>query len=169
MGSDAPRRTASLGAGGSRGPQTTEGEEAEGEERPPWHWAVFGMVATFAVWLPLAAGTHALLQRVLLLGVVGGELPARAQAVMVGANALAFALAAAAGGLLVGRYGGRAGRREATAGGALAAGMAWTLAVLQGASAGVVVWGLLLVVMASLGGGAARLGGWLGLRCRPRG
>ncbi|EYF06471.1 hypothetical protein [Chondromyces apiculatus] len=147
------------GAGGARG------GEGEGEARPAWQWAVFGMVATFGAWMPLAVGTQALLQQV-VLGVAGGEVPAGTQAAMVGLNALAFGVAAAAGGALVGRFGAPAGLREASAGGALAGGLAWALALTQGAGAGVLVWAILLVVMASLGGGAGRLGGWLGRRWR---
>lgn len=155
---EAPKRRLPVLQGGGGG----EGGE---EERPPWHWAVLGAVATFAAWLPLAAGTNALLRR-MLVDVAGAAPPPRTQAVMVGLNALAFALAAMAGGFLVGRFGGRAGRREATASGVIAGGIAWGLALGQGAPAGVLGWAMLLVVMATLGGGAARLGGWLGLRGR---
>jgi tRNA-(ms[2]io[6]A)-hydroxylase len=102
-------------------------------------------------------------------GVDGAGAPPRMQVAMVALNALAFAAAAGAGGFLVGRFGGKAGQREATASGVLAGGIAWALALAQGAPAGALGWALLLVVMATLGGGAAYGGGRVGLRRRPRG
>ncbi|HVK69658.1 MAG TPA: hypothetical protein VM694_34610, partial [Polyangium sp.] len=30
-------------------------DEPDAEDRPPWHWSGIGAVATFLVWLPLAA------------------------------------------------------------------------------------------------------------------
>ena len=76
---------------------------------------------------------------------------------------------------LVGRFSGKAGRREATMAGFLgaAAACALTLAVTaaQGMRAGVltvVAWALIFAVLTSLGAGAARAGGALGVRGRKR-
>lgn len=141
-------------------------EEAD-EERPPWHWAGLGTVAIFIVWLPLAGLVSALLRRA-LEGQSADAAPHSIQIPMVALHVTAFCAAGAAGGLLVGRFGGRAGLREATASGVIAAALAWALAVSQGAPAGGLGWAILLVVMATLGGAAAHTGGRTGLRLRPR-
>jgi MFS family permease len=147
--------------------QSSAGDD-DGEERPPWHWVALGTVAIFIAWLPLAGLVNTLLRRMLdRLGDAGT--PPSIQAAMVGLNVLAFVLAGAAGGFLVGRFGGRAGRREATASGVVVAAIAWAVAVAQGAPAGVLGWAMLLVVMATLGGGASCAGGRAGLRGRARG
>ena len=123
-------------------PLPPAGEE-ESEVRPPWQWAFFGMVAMFAAWLPLAY--------------VGGALSARVMAARFGHDAsreaidlalaamtegergklmvtvalpgmLALAVAAFAGGLVVGRFGSGTGAREAGVAGALTAVVALALA-----------------------------------------
>jgi tRNA-(ms[2]io[6]A)-hydroxylase len=139
-------------------PRVEVGAEGD-EDRPPWHWAAIGAVGVFVFWLPLAIGVNALL---------GG----RSGAAVVALHAAAFVLASAGSGFLVGRFGGKAGRREAAAGGLGAAGVAWLLAAAQGLHASVgtlVTWALLLAAMGALGGGAAWLGGARGVRGRtPR-
>jgi tRNA-(ms[2]io[6]A)-hydroxylase len=160
---DAPRRRLPVLQSGGHG----DGD-GDGEERPPWHWVGFGTVAIFAVWLPLAVGATALVRRA-LPEEAGAETPPSVRALMVGLHALAFVIATGAGGFLVGRYGEKAGRREATGSGLLAAAMAWALGISQGAQGGALVWALLLVLMATLGGGAAHAGGRMGLRRRTSG
>lgn len=146
--------------------QARHGDDEPSEDRPPWHWVGIGTVATFLVWLPLAALIATLLRRML----AGSDDPSpRVQFVMAALNLIAFLIAGFAGGLLVGRFGGRAGAREATGGGATTAAVAWALVLARGAPAGVLFWVMLLVVLATLGGGAAYGGGRLGLRLRPRG
>jgi hypothetical protein len=66
----------------------------------------------------------------------------------------------------VGRFGGRAGQREATASGVVAATLAWLLAMTQGRASEILVWALLLVIVALLGAGGAYLGGRRGLKRR---
>jgi hypothetical protein len=126
---------------------------AEGDEdRPPWHWSVIGGVGVFVLWLPLAF-------------VINGALAGRAEpgAALVGLNAAAFALASFTSGFLVGRFGGSAGRREATVSGAAAGAVAWLAALTRG---GLLVWVILLAVLVGLGAGAARAGGALGVARR---
>jgi tRNA-(ms[2]io[6]A)-hydroxylase len=142
-------------------------QEETDEERPPWHWAGLGTVAIFIVWLPLAGLASALLRRA-LEGSSADAAPRSIQVPMVALHIAAFCAAGAAGGLLVGRFGGRAGLREATASGVIAAALAWTLAISQGALAGGLGWAILLLVMATLGGAAAHAGGRAGLHRRPR-
>jgi tRNA-(ms[2]io[6]A)-hydroxylase len=130
---------------------------AEGDEdRPPWHWSAIGAVGVFVLWLPMAIAVNELL---------GG----RAGAAAVVMNAAAFALASFGAGFLVGRFGGKAGRREAAVGGLGAAAVAWMLAAAPSvrADTGVLVtWALVLAALGALGGGAAWLGGARGVRGR---
>jgi tRNA-(ms[2]io[6]A)-hydroxylase len=126
---------------------------AEGDEdRPPWHWSAIGAVGVFVFWFPLIFAVNA---------VLAGPGPAWAAL-----NVAAFLLASFGAGFVVGRFGGKAGRREATVGGAAAGGVAWLAAVTQGARAGILVWAILLVVIVGLGGGAALAGGALGVARR---
>ncbi len=126
---------------------------AEGDEdRPPWHWSAIGAVGVFVLWLPLA---------LLINGVFA--VPASAAPAIL--NAAAFALAAFTSGFLVGRFGGKAGRREATVGGVAAGATAWLIAASQGMR-DPVTWLLLLAVIGGLGGGAARAGGAIGVARR---
>ena len=122
------------------------------EERPPWHWAVIGALGVFVLWVPLAM-------------VINGPLAMNTPAAIVALNAAAFALAAFASGFLVGRFGGRAGRREAMVGGVAAGVTAWLVAASQGLR-GPVTWALLLALIVTLGGGAARAGGAFGVSRR---
>jgi MFS family permease len=127
-------------------------------DRPPWHWSAIGASAIFLAWLPLAYvvnGPLGLLRE-------GGPV---ARVAAIALNIAAFALAAFGGGYLVGRFGGRAGSKEATVAGFAAAAIAWALAAAQ-ARSGALVWILLLAAMATLGAGSSRLGGRVGLRRR---
>jgi tRNA-(ms[2]io[6]A)-hydroxylase len=127
------------------------------EDRPPWHWSAIGAVGVFVLWLPLAILVDGLLARSIPEG--GG---------LAAINAAAFALACFTSGFLVGRFGGKAGRREAMVGGA-AAGMTAGLIAATQLLKGLLTWGLILAVLVALGGGAARAGGALGVARRKRG
>src|SRR5438552_5827003 len=79
-------------------------EPEEDSRHPPWQWVGFGTVMIFAAWLPLAYLAEAIKSRLAASLGVGGAI----------ALALApLALAAVAGGFLVGRFGKPAGPREA--------------------------------------------------------
>jgi tRNA-(ms[2]io[6]A)-hydroxylase len=126
---------------------------AEGDEdRPPWHWSAIGAVGVFVFWFPLILAVNA---------VIPGP-----GAVWAGLNVAAFLIAAFGAGFIVGRFGGKAGRREAMVAGAAAGALAWLAAVTQGARAGILPWALLLAVIVAIGGGAARAGGALGVARR---
>jgi MFS family permease len=142
-------------------------DEPPEEERPPWHWVAIGAVATFLAWLPLAALAEYATRRLVVIEDARGT-PAPAGIWLVGAHALAFFTAASLGGLLVGRAGGKAGRREATLAGVAAGALAWLLAAAQGTPGGALVWGLLLAIIAALGALAGHAGGRLGLYLRSR-
>jgi MFS family permease len=117
------------------------------EDRPPWHWSAIGAIGVFVFWVPLILA-------------INGLLPGPGAA-WIALNAAAFALACFGSGFLIGRYGGKAGRREAMVGGAAAAATAWLAAATQGVR-GPLTWVLLLAVLVAVGGGAARVGGALG-------
>lgn len=119
------------------------GDEDEIESRPPWHWVGFGTVLIFAAWLPLAYVGGAVQARMLAsrfgqdaskdqidLAVAAMTAGERAQLALSQAipGVLALALAAFAGGLVVGRFGAGAGPRESGRSGAVAAVIATILA-----------------------------------------
>lgn len=140
------------------------------EERPPWHWSPIGAVATFLVWLPLAALAESLTRTAASPADPSAAVPA-ASLWMLPAQTLAFFVGAFAGGFVVGRLGGKAGRKEATLAGVLAGVLAWLITLTQGPPSGAfmaLVYALMLVILATIGGGAALLGGRVGLRLRPR-
>ena len=131
------------------------GDGAGEPVRAPWQWVVFGALAVFVVWVPLAALTTAVLQR--MAGLAGSPF-ARAALFAVGLAAAGFA-----GGYLVGRWGaGGVGIREAALAGLLAALVAAGLA-----SGGGGIAGALVIVAVAVP--AAALGGRVGLRRRTPG
>jgi tRNA-(ms[2]io[6]A)-hydroxylase len=145
-------------------PRTDVADEAD-EDRPPWHWSGFGAVGVFVLWAPLAFIVNGTL--------AGAAVDVRWQVATIALNAAAFALASFGAGFLVGRFSGKAGRREATVAGFAAAAVAWAftvaLTVTQGMRANVltvVTWALILAALTGLGAGAGRAGGALGVRRR---
>jgi tRNA-(ms[2]io[6]A)-hydroxylase len=138
-------------------PKVEVADESD-EDRPPWHWSAIGAVAVFLAWLPLAYIVNGPLG-----GLFSGGTVAMVAAVAL--NVAAFVIGSFAGGYLVGRFGGRAGVKEAMVGGVAASVIAWALAAAQ-ARSGVLVWIMLLTGMAMLGAGGARVGGAFGLAGR---
>jgi tRNA-(ms[2]io[6]A)-hydroxylase len=150
------------------------------EERPAWHWVPIGLAFMVSIWAPLAMLASWIsahwVRRIL------GDLPADELGLrladadgaarfsvgfaVTGLPVVAFAVACSAGGALVGRFGGRAGAREAALGGALTSAAGAGLTLLQGGA-----WAALagLLVLAPVGTLAAWLGGRLGWRLRARG
>jgi tRNA-(ms[2]io[6]A)-hydroxylase len=127
------------------------------EDRPPWHWSAIGAVGVFVLWLPLAFAASALLGR------------AEPGPLLVVLNAAAFAIASFGAGYLVGRFGGKAGRREATVSGGAAGTIAWMLAASQGVrrdAVGLLTWMIVLAIIVGLGSAASRVGGALGVAHR---
>jgi tRNA-(ms[2]io[6]A)-hydroxylase len=136
--------------GGSRGGGSSSEDEGEGEERPPWHWVGFGTVGIFGAWLPAMWLAQKVSDR--LVARVVGNVPDAEGAARSLANAsaqerfrvglmlaiphgIALALAAVAGGYLVGRYG-KLGPREAA---------------ISGVALGIVVGGLTFGVVGPSG------------------
>jgi hypothetical protein len=154
-------------------PSPKAGGEDEIEPRPPWHWVGFGTVLIFAAWLPLAYVGGAVQARMLasrfgvgaskdqidlaLAAMTAGE---RAQLALSQAipGVLALALAAFAGGLVVGKFGGGAGTREAAMSGAVTAIIA-TILAFRGMSIPALVSGIVTFAVAI---GFAAWGGRVG-------
>jgi hypothetical protein len=151
-------------------PEPADGEPA----RPPWQWVGFGVVATFAAWLPLAAVVQSWASRSMQqrfgnaspqeLGKMINALPTTERWTlhisMIALPMGALLIASAAGGYVVGRYGGEAGVREAVMGGA-AAGLIAALIAFSAAG----FTGTIVIPVAALG---AYLGGKRGYRSRMR-
>lgn len=157
-----------------------DGDGEDGAPRPRWHWVGFGTVAIFAVWLPLAYAAEALKRGVVSSYVGGAETREEVAARIVAMSAaertklaavqalphlLALALAAFAGGLLVGRFGQGTRVREAALAGASTAAIALVVAWRAIAEGG---GGALLVVLVPslVAVGFAAWGGRTGVRMR---
>jgi hypothetical protein len=123
-------------------PASSRDVEAE-TRRPPWQWAGFGTVAIFVAWLPLSYLAELARRRATAAWLGDGGAPedaARAFAALAPAERAklgltvfllhggALALAAFAGGYLVGRWGGAANERQAALAGVTAALVASVLA-----------------------------------------
>lgn len=165
-----PGRGAHGGAhGGGPHGDGAHGDPSAGgdDERPPWRWVALGGAGTFLAWLPLAAAAERVTRTLVAVEDARG-VPVPAGIWLVTAHALAFFTAASLGGLLIGRAGGNAGRREAALAGASAGALAWAIAAAQGTPGGALVWGILLAIIAALGAIAGYAGGRAGLRWRAR-
>jgi tRNA-(ms[2]io[6]A)-hydroxylase len=147
------------------------------EERPAWQWAVIGVLFIFSIWAPLAMlaswGAAQVSHRIL------GELPpdelslrlADASAsdrfwlwfVLTVAPIVAYALACWASGAMVGRFGGKAGPREAAVAGLVAALVGAALTLVRASPAASAAS---LLVLVPVGVGAAWLGGAFGKKRR---
>jgi hypothetical protein len=128
----------------------------EATARPPWQWVGFGALAIFVVWLPLAFFAAYFASRL----DAAGASPVGPVAVL----AAGLAVAALAGGFLVGRWGAAGvGVREAALAGLAAAIIASALAFGAPGS----LWGALATVVVAVP--FAALGGKLGLGRRPFG
>jgi hypothetical protein len=124
--------------------------------RPPWQWVGFGALAIFVVWLPLAFLAAWVASRMN----ASGASPVAAVVVL----AAGLAVAALAGGFLVGRWGATGvGVREAALAGLASAIIASALAFGAPGS----LWGALATVVVAVP--FAALGGKLGLGRRPGG
>ncbi|HEY5242439.1 MAG TPA: hypothetical protein VIJ22_13260 [Polyangiaceae bacterium] len=135
-------------------PSDDGGDEATA--RPPWQWVGFGALAIFVVWLPLAFLAAWIASRINASGA------SQVGAVVVLAAGLA--LAALAGGFLVGRWGASGvGVREAALAGLASAIIASAMAFGAPGS----LWGALATVVVAVP--FAAVGGKLGLRRRRGG
>jgi hypothetical protein len=160
-------------------------KDDEGEPRPPWQWSAIGGVAALLAFVPLAMAS-AYLARSTYLRLVPGSEPAEVQAALQAMTAgqrillgalvvlgpiVALALASFGGGLLVGRFGGEAGKREAAVSGLFAAAASSVFAGrdMIERPEGPLLWLFTSAVLFACAGIFAFLGGLLGLRLRRRG
>ncbi len=147
------------------------------EERPAWHWAVIGVVFILSIWAPLAMLASWVAGRVshhLLGDLPPDELSLRladASAtdrfwlwfVLTVAPIVAYGVACWASGAMIGRFGGKAGAREAALAGAVAAFVGAALTLVR---ASVAASAASLLVLVPVGVGAAWLGGVFGKKRR---
>ena len=133
-------------------------------ERPPWHWSAIGTVAIFVIWLPLTFLTAVLGRRLLGDAAEPAAASLAARFGLAALNLLVFALASFGGGALVGRFGGKAGLKEATVAGFATAAIAWATIAAQGVT--LMLAAAMLAVLITIGAGAARVGGFVGLKQR---
>jgi hypothetical protein len=142
-------------------------EEPE-EPRPAWHWVVFGAVAIFVAWLPLAYLAESIGRRLVLGRVGGGEEKLAelsrserltALAMIALPQALALVLAGLAGGFLVTRFGQGTRPRDAAFAGLCVGLLALGITFAQvGASLASLVVPILATASAALGGRLGRRG-----------
>lgn len=140
------------------------GDEPEEEPRPPWHWSGIGVVVTFLVWLPVAAGIAALTARM----TSGAATPALSLGVLVVAlHLVGFWVATFVGGFFIGKFGGEAGPKEGAVAGFVTAAFAVALAAaapVPGAT--ILTWVILLVIVGGTGAASAMVGAKVGKKSR---
>ena len=161
--------------------QSKAPEDAALEERPAWHWILIGAGFVLTIWIPLALIALWLSRRLAALLAPMHDPEAFASAiasasaakrlllavVTLGPVALSYAVATIAAGTLVGRFGGKAGRREAALAGLFAAGAAWSMAAASGSLS---PWPVALgsfIVLIGTGIVLTRWGASLGIKKRP--
>lgn len=144
-----------------------QAKEEPGEPRPGWHWVVFGAVAIFVAWLPLAYLAESIGRRLVVGRVGGGEekLAELSRSERLGAlamiavpQALALFVAGVCGGFLVTKFGQGTRVRDAAFAGLCVGLLALGLTFAQ---VGVSLASLVVPLLAT---GAAALGGVLGRR-----
>jgi len=146
--------------------------------RPAWHWMLIGTLFALSIWVPLAMLSSWIAGRAVrrLVGegppdVVADQLATASGMTRVGlwfavtgVPILSFAVACVAAGALVGRFGNRAGVKEAAMGAALAAAVGALLSMLQAGWAFSLAG---LLVLLPVGASAGWLGGRIGWGRRP--
>ncbi len=139
--------------------QSKDAEDAAAEARPTWHWVVIGAGFVVTIWIPLAMIALAIGR--MLAGVLGGV-------ALVLSVWVSFSVACLAAGALVGRFGGRAGKRHAMLSGVAGAAGVWLLALFSGALSPWTVGLTSALILPATAAFFARWGGGFGERKRPR-
>ena len=162
--------------------QSAAPEDSAAEARPSWQWTLIGAGFVLTIWLPLAMVALRLGQFLSARFVNPADPQAVARfhetegssglillaTLTILPVVLSFVAACLAGGALVGRFGGRSGKREATLGGALAGLTSCAIAGLGGA---LTPWPIAVGAFSVLAAGGAvftRLGAILGLARRKK-
>jgi len=156
--------------------QSEASEDAEASARPRVHWILIGAGSCITVWallavvaLPLGARLGAAVVRAQTRGVAGPPSSASALFAVVSAAPLlvSFFSAALLSGALVGRFGGRAGPREAALGGVSAGALTSLLSLRPGLGLPLYAMIAALAALSLLGATGGALGGIWGRRSRP--
>lgn len=139
-------------------------DESEALPRPPWHWSAIGVVVSFLVWLPIAAGIAALTARV----APHATAPSTGLGILiVGMHLFGFLVATFAAGFLIGKFGGEAGPKEGAVSGFVTAALAIMLAAAAPTgSVTIVTWAVLLVFVGAIGAASSMVGAKLGKKRR---
>jgi tRNA-(ms[2]io[6]A)-hydroxylase len=154
-------------------------EDEDAAARPRWQWCLIGAGLTATIWIPLAAvaapvgaavAAHSAGARAGVAGAGRSASTPHEAAALAVMSALplivCFGIAAAAAGALIGRFGGRAGRREAGISGAIAAFLVTSVAALGGSGLSMLGIGGASLALAAVGAGAGFVGGGFGFRRR---
>lgn len=162
-------------------PPVIQSSPDEGEPRPPSHWVAIAAALALALWAPLVllalplgraiAARVAGVDDVSQLATAATTSPALRAAVaaaLIVPVLASLALAAGATGAIVGRFGGRAGAREAVLGCTLAALVAWGMSVSGGALRPWPVAAVTALLLGALAAVFAGLGARIGRRRRPQ-
>ncbi|MET0594886.1 MAG: hypothetical protein ABW133_19455 [Polyangiaceae bacterium] len=137
---------------------------APDDGRPAWHWTLIGALFTLSIWLPLAMLGMWVVARFILPAREHMTMDPELLFVLFFVPLITFGLASLAAGALVGRFGNRAGVKEAAGGSALAGAIGALVTLFQGD------WRPVLssfAVLVLVGAGAGWLGGRLGWARRP--
>jgi hypothetical protein len=154
--------------------------DADGPQRPPWQWVGIGALLAISIWIPLLTVSLWLRTR-LLAGVLPAgatDLAARVESASPGQRAalavstlapvlVPWLLACGVAGVVIGRFGGAAGRRHAAYAGLLAAAVTSAIALL-GPAFGAAALVSSAAVLAASAAGAAWLGGKFGEKRRVK-
>jgi tRNA-(ms[2]io[6]A)-hydroxylase len=141
-----------------------DGAAGAGEGRSPGAWVVLGAMATIT--MVVLFGSLAAFAISSSYGGVGGNVPPQAGNAVALAGVVVIAISSGIGGYLVGRWGGKAGPREAALSGLVAGSFLWLLSI-KGLPAGLAAMtgvGLVLVAVP-----CAYRGGRTGIRARRPG
>jgi hypothetical protein len=139
-------------------------DESEALPRPPWHWSGIGVVVSFLVWLPIAAGIAALTAR---LGPTAAASAMGWGLLIVVMHLFGFLVATFAAGFLIGKFGGEAGPKEGAMSGFVTAVFAVALAAASPtAGATIVTWAVLLVIVGAGGAASSMVGARVGKKRR---
>ena len=159
--------------------QQAASEDDAAAARPRWHWCLIGAGLAATIWVPLATVATPLGASLAARSIGAAPediasgavaLTPRLSAIVATVSALplivCFGVAALLAGALVGRFGGRAGKKEAGIAGAIAAFLVISLAALAGAGLGAAGFAAATLALATVGAACGFAGGAFGARRR---
>ena len=150
----------------------------DGEPRPPAQWTIIGAAAILLAWLPLAyASNHWYEARVASLGTHEELVAAMMRMTPMGRLSyglhlvlgpiVTLAIASLLGGMLVGRFGQKAGANEAMFAGIVVGTIGSIIGAVQMLPQGRYdSWGIAASVLLVVAGACGRIGGWYGMKKR---